>query len=159
MSSNKVFISWEELNEWSSEIYIERRKKIGATENFYQQLKDLYYGVNEYTTVGGFILKYNGQTFPLNPGSCLYEEELFWYYTCFLGMRALQIKNDFRKEIPKAQEYVKEHAAEYDMQEEVTKLFLVGKSPYARPSQEEIDHLSNLDALNKQFTNMEKNNA
>lgn len=152
-------MSHEEFDEWSSEMDIKRRKDIGATENLSQQLKDLYYGVNEYTAPFGFILKYNDKTFPLHPGTCLYEEELFWYYMCFLGMDAPKIKNDFKQQIPRAQEYVKEHAAEYDVEEELAKLFLMGKSPYARPSQEQLDYELNIEAVNQQITKMGEKDA
>lgn len=147
-------ISHEELREWAGSMWLKRRKEVGATMNYTQQLKDLYYGVEEYTIFGGFQFKCQDKQFEINADTCLYEDEKFWYYMCFLGFNAPRIKNDITNKISEAQEYVKTHAGEYDMQAEITKLFLLGKSPYGLPSKEQIEYDINMDAVNQQIAKM-----
>ena len=147
-------ISHEELREWSGALQLKRRKEVGATTNYAEQFKEFYYGVKEYTVFGGFQFKCEDRQFGINADTCLYEDEKFWYYMCFLGFNAPRIKNDIGNEISEAEEYVKTHAEKYDMQVEIAKLFLFGKSPYAQPSKEQIDFDINMEAVNQQVTRM-----
>lgn len=131
--------SRDDLDKISGEIGLEERKRIGATMNFAAKFRDLYYGREEYTSISGFFFNYKGERFKIDENSCMYDEELFWYYVCCLGLDKMKDVRKGGKRAPRAKKYVSENAKKYGLETEVAKLLILGKSPYGKPSKKQIE--------------------
>lgn len=133
----------EDLKKQVAKEAIEMRLKRGITKNFAQYLKDIYFGKKEYDYRSvDLVIEYDNYSLVMNYDTCIYEDEKFWSAMCYLGIRLpidITWRYDNEKEVDEMKEYVKKHAQKYEAELEITKLFLLGKSPYAKPTKEHAD--------------------